>query len=90
LSNIGNIPSADRIITGEANILSHLQKDYTNLNSTTIDDDRKTCRKSHFQDLGADGSILKCILKKQNEKTQEVSGPCGTCTCDVQKILGIS
>jgi hypothetical protein len=45
MSNTANTRSAERIITGEITISSHLQKDYTNLESTTMDEDRKTCRK---------------------------------------------
>jgi len=36
----------------------------------------KSSGKNHFQELGADGSILKCICNKQNERTEEVESPC--------------
>jgi hypothetical protein len=49
-----------------------------------MNDNRKTFRKKkHFQDLGADGNILKCIYNKQNERTEEMAGICEYITRDV-------
>jgi len=33
-------------------------------------------KKNHFQDLDADGCILKYICNKQNERTEELAEPC--------------